>query len=96
MGVEEVYNFLKKHKGYHSVKEISKGVKVSHRAVKKSINIISRYEDIVSKYAHLMRDKARKGVGIKTRKAWLYAHVNRIKKRRCNCLYDFSYFPLWN
>lgn len=82
MGVEEVYNFLKKKKGYHSAKEIAFALKLNVHSIRKSLNVILRYDDIVSEYAHLMRNKAHKGVGLKTRKAWLYAHVNQIKKTR--------------
>ena len=82
MGVEEVYNFLKKHKGFRSVKQIATALKLSIVSVTKSLNIITRYDDIVCEYVHL---NSRPGIyksNLKTKKAWVYTHANQIKKTR--------------
>lgn len=86
MGVDKIYDFLKENKGFHSALQISDGVNVSHRAVKNSLNVIIRYPDITSKYAHLvrnkkytMRNKTYQGIGLKTKKAWLYAYAKKNK-----------------
>ncbi len=79
MGVDEIYNFLKENKGFHSAKQISEGVKVSNRSVSKSINIITRYKDITCEYIY---QNIREGIyksNLRTRKTWVYAHVNQIK-----------------
>ena len=79
MGVEEVYKFLKFHKGFHSIQEIADAIKLNVKSIKKSIKITERYNDIVCEYAHLQRSRAYKSAGLKMKKAWVYAHVNQIK-----------------
>ena len=81
MGVEEVYNFLKKKKGFHSAKQIAKALKLNVTSIRKSLNTVTRYEDIVCEYNHLMRKKAYKSAGLKMRKAWVYAHATQIFKK---------------
>jgi len=82
MGVEEVYDFLKENKGFHTAKDIYTKLSLNQKSVSKSLNTISRYEDIMCKFIHL---DTRQGIyksGLRTKKAWVYAHVNQIKKQR--------------
>ena len=79
MGVEQIYNYLKNHKGFHSARDIYKALKLNQKSVSKSLNAIATFDDVVCEYAHIIRGKAHKSVGLKARKAWVYAHVSQIK-----------------
>ncbi len=91
MGVTEIYDYLKSHKGFHSTEQIAANLDVSARSIRKSINTVARYDDILCEYQQTERKKTYSkkgigrssfGVGKKSRKAWVYAHVNQIKKPR--------------
>ena len=82
MGVDEVYNFLKEIKGFHTAVEIAKELNINERGIRESLAIITRYNDIVCKNVQLIRNTIIGRVGLKTKKTWVYAHVNQIKKTR--------------
>ena len=81
MGVEQVYNLLKKKKGFHTAVEIAKELELNERSIRESLKIVTRYKDIICEYSQLIRNKIQKHVGIKTKRTWVYAHVNQIKKQ---------------
>ena len=74
MGVDEIYDYLKKNKGYHSAKQIAEKLGMNVKSIRKSLSTIMTYKEIVCNYTHMMRNKARKRVGLKTRRTWLYAY----------------------
>ena len=82
MGVDEVYRYLKKYKGFHSAQKIADKLDYNVKSIRESLNVISRYKDIICEYLHLIRNKTKKRVGLKTKRTWVYAHVNSIKKQR--------------
>ena len=86
MGIEEVYNFLKRRKGFYSVKQISDALELTVMSIRESLNTVMRYDDIVCEFKHL---DIRRGVyksGLKTKRTWVYAHVNSIKNSDKKCL----------
>ncbi len=82
MGVEEVYGYLKTHKGFHTAAKISNKLGLNEKSIRNSLGVVARYDDIVCEYIQLIRDKIRGRIGLKTKRTWVYAHVNRIKKQR--------------
>ena len=84
MAVEEIYQFLKENRGFFSAKQISLKLNLNVKSVRSSLNTIARYEDILCEYTYLMRGHKKKRVGLKTRKAWVYAHVKKTKGDETN------------
>ena len=79
MAVDEIYDYLKDNKGFHSAKQIATALGIRTQAVNKSLKVVVTYKDIACKYVPLVRKHKGKRVGLKTKKAWVYAHKKRRK-----------------
>ena len=79
MGIEEVYNFLKRRKGFYSVKQISDALELTVMSIRQSLKTIARYDDIVCEFKHLDIRRGIYKLGLKTKRTWVYSHVNSIK-----------------
>ncbi len=81
MGVEQVYNYLKKHKGFYSVKQIAKALKLNVMSIRNSLKVVATYPDIVCEFAYLKIRHSIYKSGLKTKRTWVYAHVNSKKNK---------------
>lgn len=76
MAVEEIYQFLKEHKGvYYSAKQIAEQLGLSQQTTSRSLNVISRYADISCEYKKLDIRSLNRLLQLATKQSWVYAYV---------------------
>ncbi len=49
MGQQEVYNYLKKHKGWRTVKEIAETIKLPKGPIRRSLKMMLKYREVFCK-----------------------------------------------
>ena len=81
MGVEEIYEYLKENEGFHSAAEITLELDLNRKTIDRALGIVTRYEDITCQFLQLERKAIQGRVGLKTKRTWVYAHVNQIKNK---------------
>ena len=78
MGIENIYNFLKKNPGFHSSKDIREALGLGQKGVDWSLKALSTYSDIICEYRFSIAKKGSK-TGIRKKKAWHYKY----KRGKC-------------
>jgi len=81
MTVEEIYDYLKDNKGFHSARQIANNLELNIRSVNRSLKGIATYDEIDCQYVHLVRNHKDKNVGLKTKKAWVYSYVKTRRRK---------------